>query len=456
MGKYPIKHTVLLIFLTLIGIGCENKSPTKSKEENDLFKPDYIPLTENIVLYEVNIRAFSRAGTFQGVIDRLDSIKALGINTIWLMPIYPIGVKNSVNSPYCIKNYTEINPEFGLLDDFKTLVSEAHEKNMAVIIDWVANHTAWDNPWITNKSWYTQDEDGIIIYPAGTNWQDVADLNYSNQDMRKEMIKSMKYWIETADIDGFRCDAADYVPYNFWAQAIDSLYTIGKYLILLSEGSRNDHFTAGFQMNYGWDFYYNLVNVFNDDYSVTTIYNTHNTEYKNIPEGKHKLRFTTNHDESAWNETPVILFNGKKGALAASVITIFLGGVPLIYGSQEVGVPEPISFFENDPIDWTLNPDMLKTYRDIISVYNSSEAFRTGSLTTYNDANISIFKRTSGTEEYLIIVNTRNRNISVNTPSDLINTSWSDVFNNTEVQFSQTINLDPYEYRIFRTEIPAN
>ncbi|MFH1214756.1 MAG: alpha-glucosidase C-terminal domain-containing protein, partial [Candidatus Neomarinimicrobiota bacterium] len=186
------------------------------------------------------------------------------------------------------------------------------------------------------------------------------------------------------------------------------------------------------------------------------IYNTHNTEYKNIPEGKHKLRFTTNHDESAWNETPVILFNGKKGALAASVITIFLGGVPLIYGSQEVGVPEPISFFENDPIDWTLNPDMLKTYRDIISVYNSSEAFRTGSLTTYNDANISIFKRTSGTEEYLIIVNTRNRNISVNTPSDLINTSWSDVFNNTEVQFSQTINLDPYEYRIFRTEIPAN
>ncbi|MFH1213583.1 MAG: alpha-amylase family glycosyl hydrolase, partial [Candidatus Neomarinimicrobiota bacterium] len=268
-------------------------------------------------MYEVNIRAFSSTGTFQGVIDRLDSIKALGINTIWLMPIYPIGVKNSVNSPYCIKNYTEINPEFGLLDDFKTLVSEAHEKNMAVIIDWVANHTAWDNPWITNKSWYTQDEDGIIIYPAGTNWQDVADLNYSNQDMRKEMIKSMKYWIETADIDGFRCDAADYVPYNFWAQAIDSLYTIGKYLILLSEGSRNDHFTAGFQMNYGWDFYYNLVNVFNDDYSVTTIYNTHNTEYKNIPEGKHKLRFTTNHDESAWNETPVILFNGKKGALAA-------------------------------------------------------------------------------------------------------------------------------------------
>lgn len=404
-------------------------------------------------MYEVNLRAFSSSGTFQGVIDRLDSIKALGINTIWLMPIYPIGAKNSVNSPYCIKNFMEVNPEFGVLDDFKTLVSEAHEKEMAVIIDWVANHTAWDNPWITNKSWYTQDENGNIIYPAGTNWQDVADLNYSNQDMRKEMIKSMKYWIETADIDGFRCDAADFVPYDFWAQAIDSLNNIGKYLILLAEGSRNDHFTAGFQMNYAWDFYNNLVNVFNDDYSVTTIYSTHNTEYNNVPEGKHKLRFTTNHDESAWNATPVTLFNGKQGALAASVITIFLGGVPLIYGSQEVGVPGTISFFENDPIDWTLNPDMLQTYQDIISVYNSSEVFHIGALTTYNDANISIFKRSSDTEEYLIIVNTRNRNISVNTPSDLINTVWSDMLNNTEVQLSQTITLNSYEFLIFKTKI---
>jgi len=336
----------LSIILSIFIFSCDKDNPTKPNDNDDPVMPDYMVTTENIVMYEVNIRAFSNSGTFQGVIDRLDSIKALGINTIWLMPIHPIGVTNTVNSPYCVKNYTEVNPEFGSFNDFTTLVTDAHEKGISVIIDWVANHTAWDNPWISNKTWYTQDNSGNIIHPAGTNWQDVADLNYSNQEMRKAMIQSMKYWIENADIDGFRCDAADFVPFDFWKQVIDSLETLNRQLILLAEGSRSDHFNAGFQMNYSWDFYNSLKNVFCDDYSAMTLFYTNNSEYNNIPAGKHKLRFTTNHDESAWDETPMTLFNGKNGALAASVITIYLGGVPLIYGSQEVGVTETISFFE--------------------------------------------------------------------------------------------------------------
>ncbi|MBK7031603.1 MAG: hypothetical protein IPH45_21480 [Bacteroidales bacterium] len=185
-----------------------------------------VPNTSDIVMYEINERAFSVAGNFQGILPRLDSIKTLGVNVIWLMPVHPIGSINTVNSPYCIKNYREVNPEYGTLEDLRTLVREAHTRNMAVILDWAANHTSWDNPWIQHKSWYTQDQYGNIIHPAGTNWQDVADLNFSNDTMRLEMIRCLKYWILTANIDGYRCDAADFVPYSFWKQAIDTLRNI--------------------------------------------------------------------------------------------------------------------------------------------------------------------------------------------------------------------------------------
>ena len=169
-------------------------------------------------MYEINERALSQSGDFNGIIERLDEIKALSVNVIWLMPIHPIGEINTVNSPYCVRNYLEVNPEFGSLTDLKKLVKEAHKRDIAVIMDWVANHTAWDNPWISNTSWYTQ-VNGEIIHPAGTNWLDVADLNYSNTEMRQAMISAMKYWIEDIYIDGFRCDAADWIPFDFWKQA---------------------------------------------------------------------------------------------------------------------------------------------------------------------------------------------------------------------------------------------
>ncbi|MBK7214039.1 MAG: hypothetical protein IPH88_12225 [Bacteroidales bacterium] len=144
-----------------------------------------VPNTADIVMYEINERAFSSSGKLSGIIPRLDSIKSLHVNVIWLMPIFPIGIIKSVNSPYCIRNYTEVNTEFGNLNDLRTLVREAHKRDMAVILDWAANHTSWDNPWIKNRSWYTQDATGNIISPAGTNWQDVADLNFDNATMRK-------------------------------------------------------------------------------------------------------------------------------------------------------------------------------------------------------------------------------------------------------------------------------
>ncbi|MCB9283167.1 MAG: alpha-amylase [Lewinellaceae bacterium] len=411
------------------------------------------PAVEDIVMYEINLRAFSQAGNFQGIIARMDTLKALGINTIWLMPIHPVGQVNSVGqlgSPYSVQNYREVNPEFGTLDDFLALVEAAHQREIAVVIDWVANHTAWDNPWIQeNPDWYTQDGDGNIVHPPGTNWMDVADLNYNKADMRLAMIDAMKYWVTETGVDGFRCDAADMVPYSFWKQAIDSLHSIpDRRLILLAEGNRSDHFTAGFQMNYGWDFYTRLKAIFAGANTAETIFSAQASELNSLPEGAKKLRFTTNHDETAWDKTPIQLFGGKQGALAASVITMYIGGVPLLYNGQEVGLDVNLPFFSRYPIDWTLNPDMAATYRKLTGLYNEQKALRKGMLTTYPAADIVAFKRSLGNQEVLVLVNVRNMEKTLSVDPLLIGSQWTDVLDNSPVSLPETLDFQPYEFRI--------
>ena len=206
------------------------------------------------------MRAFSPEGNFAGVQARLDSIKALGANTLYLLPTYPVVILKTVHSPYCVRDYEAVNDEFGTLEDLRTLVEEAHKRKMIVLLDWVADHTAWDHPWIANKSWYKQDADGNIICPPKTGWLDVAALNYDNMDMRKAMIEAMRYWVFPANIDGYRCDAADFIPADFWQQAIQNLRTISTHkLLFLAEGKRPENYAAGFDMQYGFSFCRNLT-----------------------------------------------------------------------------------------------------------------------------------------------------------------------------------------------------
>ena len=444
-----MRKIILLLLALQIVLSCQkdkNDDNNKPPPNDTTF---IVPKTEDIVIYEVNLRALSASGDFQGVIERLNDIKALGINVIWLMPIHPIGEINSVNSPYSVKDYKQVNPEFGTLSDFKALVKKAHDLEMAVIIDWVANHTAWDNPWISNPDWYTQDGNGNIVHPPGTNWLDVADLNFDSQAMRLEMINSMNYWITETGIDGFRCDAADFIPFDFWQQAISSInLATERELIWLAEGARTDHFTAGFHMNYAWNFYNKLKQVFTSGQVASDLLTMHIMEYNNIPEGKHKLRFTTNHDESAWDATPMVIFNGEKGALAASVIAIYLGGVPLIYGSQEVGVVENVPFFSNSTINWSQHPEMLQAYKSILNFYNSSDALKKGELTSYPSPDVLAFKRAFEQKEVLVLVNVRNNPSAYPVPVELQGTSWKGAFDLSIVTLPEIMSLQAYEYRI--------
>ncbi len=452
--RFEGDETVKITLYEASGVEISTASASSVIEDNDELdadpvqygEPFDVPNTEDLVMYEVNLRAFP-GGNIQGVIGKLDHIRDLGVNVVWLMPMHPIGGIKSVNSPYSVQDYKGVNPEFGDLEDLQLLVEEAHARGMAVILDWVANHTAWDNDWIDNKAWYTRDVRGQIIIPAGTNWQDVADLNFNNSSMKLAMIDAMKYWVLAANVDGFRCDAADFVPKSFWEEAIVALKAIpNRKLIYLAEGAREDHFDAGFEMNYSWDFYTTLKNVYNGQ-SAAAIFTTNTSEYSEIPTGGHKLRFTTNHDESAWDATPVTLFGGLEGSVSAFVIAAYLSGVPLIYGSQEIGVANTIPFFSNTTLTWTQNRDVLQAYSALMEYYTGSESLRHGTLTAYASTNVVAFKKQELTE-VLVLVNVRNSEQSWTVPTALQNTTWTNALEEEPYSLTTSATLEPYEYLV--------
>ncbi len=451
---------LLLSLLILSAFGCnkdEPVTPTPKPVEEEHPKQygepfTNVPDTRDINMYEVNIRVFSEDGDLDGVTARLDEIKDLGINVIWLMPIYEPGVLKSVGSPYAIKDYKKVNPEFGTLEDLRELVSEAHDRDMAVILDWVANHTSWDHKWIQNVSWYTRDDSGNIVQPEGTNWTDVADLNFGSLAMRKEMISAMKYWVLEANVDGFRCDYADGVPTDFWKQAIDTLRSIpDRKLVMFAEGGKKELFSSGFDLIFGWNFYGKLKDLYEAKGAVATLFNAHTTDYSSVGQGKHILRWITNHDDNAWDDTPTTIFGGVDGSISAFVITVYMGGVPLIYNGQEVAYPVKLPFFSNTStrIDWSLNPGVLATYKNLLAVRNSSDALRGGEMENHSTADVVAFTRISGSDQVLVVVNVRNGARTFAVPVEL-RMEWEDAVSGEPVTLDETIELEPYAYRIFR------
>ena len=409
--------------------------------------------TRDATIYQVNMRVFSKDGNFAGVTARLDSIKALGISVIYLMPVFPVGVLKSVNSPYCVKDYKAVNTEFGSLADLRTLIDGAHSRNMSVILDWVANHTAWDNGWITaHKDWYLQDANGNVVSPPGTGWTDVAQLNFSNQAMRLEMIRDMKYWVYTANIDGFRCDYVDGPPLDFWSQAVDTLRNISTHkLLLLAEGKRSGNYAAGFDYNFGFDFYGNLKSIYSNNAPVTSIDNFNTSDYNGTIPGQQIIRYITNHDVNSSDGTPLDLFGGIKGSMAAFVVVAYMKSVPMVYNGQEVATPIKLLFpFTSTKIDWTINPGVTAEYKKVLAFRNSSDAIRRGTLTSYSSADVCAFKKVMGTDQVLVLANLRNTAITYSIPASLADTSWTDVMNGGSVTLTTQIILQPYTYVVLK------
>jgi glycosidase len=382
----------------------------------------------------------------------LDSIKALGANVVYLMPIYPVGIVKTSNSPYCVRDYKGINSEFGTLQDLRDIVDGAHRRNMAVILDWVPNHSSFDNAWTSNKSWYLQDSSGNIISPPGRGWNDVAQLNFKNADMRLAMISAMKYWIYTANIDGFRCDFADGPPLDFWKQAMDTLRHISTHkLLMMAEGSRSANYTAGFDYNFGFSFFGNLKRIYNRNRSVLSIDTLNITDYKEASDGQRIIRYITNHDVNGSDGTSLELFGGERGSIVAFVVVAYMKSVPMIYNGQEVGTPYRLVFpFTSKDIDWTMNPDITAEYKKLIAFRNSSNAIRRGELTSYSTEDVCVFTKKLGKEEVLVISNLRNKPIEFALPSAIKNSTWKDAMKGGKVTLPTSISLQPYSYYVFK------
>lgn len=375
------------------------------------------------VIYEVNVRQFSKEGNFSEVQKALPRLKAMGVDIIWLMPIHPIGVKNrkgSLGSYYAVKDYKGVNPEFGTLTDFKNLVNETHNQGMRLIIDWVANHSSPDNVWLDqrHKDWYTLDSNGNVQPTLGTDWWDVADLNYDNQAMRSEMIASMKYWIEECNIDGFRCDVAGWVPMDFWVQARTTLEKV-KPLFMLAESEGADQHKA-FDMTYGWEFHHIMNKIAQGKTEPSEIL-TYLEKDREYPKNAFRMYFTSNHDENSWNGTEMERMGDARFVMA--VLSYALNGMPLIYNGQETSLDRRLLFFEKDQINWD-KMDLVSFYTTLNSLKNKVclAADRTNSLIKtelVNNGKVLIIHRTSANapgSEVVFYLNLSKETQSVNGP----------------------------------------
>jgi glycosidase len=408
-----------------------------------------VPDPRDVTIYQVNMRAFSPTHNLQGVINRLDSIKALGVNVIYLMPVYPVGVLKSVNSPYCIRSFDSVGTEFGALSDLQNLVDGAHSRNMAVILDWVVNQTSWDHPWITeHPDWYLQDSNGNIEQLDG--YSDVAALNFSNTAMRIAMITAMKSWVYRANVDGFRCDFADNPPIDFWQQTIDTLRNITTHkLLLLAEGSRSANYGAGFDYNFGFQFYGSSLQPIFMGGPVTDIDVSDSVEYIGASGTNQIVRYLTNHDVDGTDGPPVSQFGGIPGSTAAFVVVAYRKGIPFVYNGTEEAFPTPITFpYLSVTINWGINPAVTTAYQQIIAFRDSSEAIRRGSLVSYDNNDICAFTRTYGSQEVVVLVNLRNATINYPIPAALQQTTWNNEFTGASTMLGTSLSLSPYQYLV--------
>lgn len=372
-------------------------------------------------LYEVFVRDFSPEGNFQGVTRGLERIEAAGANVVWLMPIFPLGQlnrKGSIGSPYAVADYRGINPAFGTADDLHGLIDAAHKRGLKVILDFVPNHTAWDHVWMReHPDFYTRDANGKVMVAVDnqgrpTDWTDVADLNYNNPAMRRAMIADMRYWLDNFNIDGYRMDVAHFVPDDFWKEALAELRTVKPILLLAEAGEPRQH-ENGFDLSYGWDSYGGLKEVWNKRASAGR-WVEHQVQDVDLPNNGRRLHFTTNHDETAWDQPPITLFGGSAGARAAFVAMTLLPGTPLLYNGQEVESPQKLPLFEKETVNWN-QPNATSTrefYAHVIHLQRTHSAFAGRDLTPLqiNAADDVIAYRRGNA---VVLVNTRPQPLSV-------------------------------------------
>jgi glycosidase len=371
------------------------------------YTPEWV---KNATIYEVNVRQFSPEGTFAGVQAQLPRLKEMGVDIIWLMPIHPIGElnrKGSLGSYYAVRDYRDVNPEFGSIEEFGEMVRTAHDLGMKVILDWVANHTSPDHVWLEqgHKDWYTLDATGNVQPTIGTDWTDVADLNFDNKDMRQEMINCMASWVRDYDVDGYRCDVAGWVPMDFWTEARTTLDQI-KPVFMLAEAEGNELYQA-FEMTYGWELHHIMNDIAKGKKDAGAVHEFF--AKPTLPNNGFQMNFTSNHDENSWNGTEMERLGEARLCFAVFAATI--DGMPLVYNGQETSLDRRLKFFEKDPIVWR-KMDLVPFYQTMLNLHQTHPALIVGKgqtkprfLTAKSDKNTLAYVREAGDRKVVVVLN---------------------------------------------------
>ena len=411
-----------------------------------------IPLwAQGTNIYEVNTRQYTTAGTFKAFATHLPRLKNMGVETLWFMPINTISLKGrlqDLGSYYACKNYMEINPEYGNLNDFKKLVKQAHKLNLKVIIDWVANHTGLDHEWtLKHPEWYHKDEHGNFIEKNG--WTDVIDLNYDNKNMQLAMIQAMMYWVVECNIDGFRCDMAHLVPLDFWLKARTALDKI-KPLLWLAE-CEDPAYHQVFNISYAWWWMHESEKISKNQIPLNNIF-TVLDNYLKYPFQGLKLFFTSNHDENSWNGTEQDKY-GQQADLWG-VFSILFKGVPLIYSGQEIPNTKKLQFFTKDFIDWNQTIQKNDFYKTLLNFRSQSAAIKLGEVIFYyveNSQQTLCFCRIYQNEVVWVMLNFSNAISVFKINHSLISGSFKNLFSGLAFNFkiNESFELDPYSFRIY-------
>ena len=469
--------TFLVFLLILTSIGCKQNVETTPEQTSTSSEPLPTPSwVESAVLYEVNTRNFTAEGTFKAFESHLPRLRSMGVDILWFMPIHPISMKNRkaenevlvediedpeerkkyVGSPYAVANYKEVNPELGTMDDFKEMVTSAHQKGMKVIIDWVPNHTGWDNEWITeHPEWYTKDADGNIIDPINPStgepwgWTDVADLDYDNQEMRKEMIDIMKFWITDVGIDGFRVDVAHGIPNDFWDQMREAFLSLPKEVFMLAEAEIPYHRNSGaFHASYGWSFHHLLNEIAHGEKNAKDVKKWYKEDQEKFDRGFH-IHFTSNHDENTWAGTVFERMGDAHKAMA--VLAATMPGMPLLYNGQEIPLDFRIPFFVRDTLEWN-DLQYEDFYKTLFEIKDQSTVLRNtkGADMEFlsNNENVLAFRRKNNYDDIIVIINLTDQdqtyaiNANVEKCREIFTSSLVDVV------AEESREIGPWEYQV--------
>jgi len=402
---------LILVFLASCAIGQQQPSRDVSRE-TARSSQEWV---RDAVIYQIWQRAYSQKGDFNSITADLDRLKAMGVNVLWLMPVHPIGQvkkKGTIGSPYAVRDYYGINPDYGTAADLKRLVTESHKRGLKVIIDVVINHTAWDNPLIRqHPEYYKKNEKGEIVPPV-PDWADVAGLDYARPEVRKYMIDMLKSWVRDYDLDGFRCDVALFIPTDFWDQARAEVDKVKPNTIWLAEAEKPDLLVHAFDLDYSWNIHGALTEVMQGTRPASSLRKVWEEQSAQFPKGAIRMRFSDDHDERR-----AIARFGEKGALAAQALAFTLDGVPLVYNGMEVGDTAESgapALFEKLPISWQIadrRPEFPRFYRSMIALRRSSAALRRGDMTWLRNSDedrVLTFSRRAGSEELVIAINMSN------------------------------------------------